>query len=46
MSRKRRGRVASAVLSLQVAAWVGRGLWRMRRGNPPWRPARHGLRRR
>ena len=43
--RKRRGRVANAVLTLQLAAWVGRGLYRMRRGNAPWSPVRHGLRR-
>ena len=45
MRRKRRGRIASAVLSVQVAAWVGRGVWRMRHGNAPWHPVRHGLRR-
>jgi hypothetical protein len=44
--RRRRGRVANAVLTLQLAAWVGRGLYRMRRGNAPWNPVRQGLRRR
>jgi hypothetical protein len=43
--RKRRGRIASVLLSIQVAAWVGRAVYRMRHGNPPWRPVRHGLRR-
>ena len=46
MRRKRRGRVARAVLTVQLAAWVGRGLYRMRRGNALWRPVRQGLRRR
>jgi hypothetical protein len=45
MRGKSRGRIASAVLSIQVAAWVGRAVYRMRRGNAPWRPVRHGLRR-
>ena len=46
MRRRRRGRVANAVLTLQLAAWVGRALYRMRRGNAPWNPVRQGLRRR
>jgi hypothetical protein len=45
MRGKRRGRIARAVLSIQVAAWLGRAVYRMRRGNAPWRPVRHGLRR-
>jgi ABC-type Na+ transport system ATPase subunit NatA len=35
--RHSRSRFDDAVLNVMAAAWIGRGVWRIWRGRPPWR---------
>ena len=34
---RRHSRLDDAVLNLLALAWLGRGMWRLTHGRPPWR---------